>query len=71
MRKTKTTATTKRTKDGEEGTEGTEGRRGAAPRDDCGKCIKACPNFAIAINATRGQTLEERAARAEADSGLA
>ena len=38
--------------------------------DDCGTCIKACPNFAIAINATRGQALEERAARAEADSGL-
>ena len=33
--------------------------------DDCRKCIKACPNFAIAIDATRGKALEERAALEE------
>jgi|APLak6261659701_1056019.scaffolds.fasta_scaffold83026_1 MinD superfamily P-loop ATPase len=36
--------------------------------DDCRKCIKACPNFAIAIDATRGKALEERAALADADT---
>ena len=28
--------------------------------DNCGKCLKACPNFAIAINAEKGQKLEEK-----------
>lgn len=41
--------------------------RVTADCDDCGKCIKACPNFAIAINADRGHALEERAALADAD----
>jgi epoxyqueuosine reductase QueG len=29
--------------------------------DDCQKCIKACPNFAIAKTVTIGQRLEQRA----------
>jgi ferredoxin len=35
--------------------------------DDCGKCIRACPNFAIAKTETIGLRLEEHA-RAQAES---
>ncbi len=34
--------------------------------DDCGKCVRACPNFAIAKTVTIGTRLEARAA-AEAE----
>ena len=39
--------------------------------DDCRKCIKACPNFAIAIDATRGKAPEERAALTDAETDQA